>query len=282
MTVFRTIILTAALFCCGPLTLAYQAPSAPEPGDQMEPGARVGVMWYHSYQDGMKAAQARDRPVLIKFSANWCAWCKKMDHEVLAQPLIATELGKFVCIKVDTDKDQGLALAYAVRSLPRILVVNTHDEIVGDWLGYRDTDAFLALIRDIQQYTRTAMGTTPIPKNIRLSSHTAQANAQVDADPNALKEPSYLLGHKDPTLRRAAVEAWVAKGPKALATIIELVAHDYLGVRISAWNVMRELKVTDIPFDPWAPRALRAQMIEKLKANIGNKKQATSGKNMEK
>jgi thiol-disulfide isomerase/thioredoxin len=273
MTNYRIIILLCALFCCGPLALAYQAPAAPVSGD------KTGVMWYPSYQDGMKAAKANKRPALIKFGASWCGWCRKMDQEVFAQPPIATELGKFVCIKVDTEKDQGLALAYAVRSLPRVLVINTHDEIVGDWLGFRDADEFLALILDIQQYTHTAMGTTPVPKNIPTSSRTAQAQAQAELDPNALKEPSYLLGHKDPTLRRKAVEAWVARGREGLPTIIQLLGHDYLGVRIAAWAVIRQLKITDIQFDPWAPRLLRAQTVEKLRAKIGTERQGAVEQN---
>jgi len=272
MTSYKIVTLLTILFCCGPLALAGQAPSAPAPGD------KTGVMWFHSYWDGMKAAKADKRPVLIKFSASWCGWCRKMDQEVLAQPPIAAELGKFVCINVDTEKDQGLALAYAVRSLPRILVVNTHDEIVGDWLGFRDADEFLPLIQDIQQYTHTAMGTTPIPKNIPARSPTAQAQAQAELDPNALKEPSYLLGHKDPTLRRVAVEAWVAKGRQGLPTIVQLLGHDYLGVRISAWAVIRQLKITDIQFDPWAQRALRAQTVERLKATIDSRKQDAAGR----
>lgn len=269
MTSVRNILSLVVLFGWGPWALAQPGPSASGSSNQAR------ATWFHAYHDGMRVAKAHQRPVLIKFGASWCGWCRKMDREVLAQPSIAAELDKFVCIKVDTEREQGLALAYAVRSLPRILVVNIHDEIVGDWLGFRDAEAFLALIRDIQQYTHTATGATPIPKNVPAPSQPALAQAELDAQ--ALHEPSYLLGHRDPALRRIGVEVWVARGREGLPTIIQLLAHDYLGVRISAWTVIRQLKVTNIPYDPWAPRLLRTQAMERLKAKFDTKKQGAAG-----
>jgi len=54
----------------------------------------------------INAAQAQRRPVLIKFEAQWCAWCKKLDREVFAQPQIIKALEHYVCIKVDVDKQR--------------------------------------------------------------------------------------------------------------------------------------------------------------------------------
>ena len=70
------------------------------------------------------AARAQKRPALIKFEAEWCEWCKKLDSEVFAQPQIIKALESYVCIKVDVDKQRNVALAYKISSLPRIIIVN--------------------------------------------------------------------------------------------------------------------------------------------------------------
>ena len=156
---FKRLLPLIMLICSTAVVAQQTTPTAPpeEPSTQK-------IKWYRDYHSGMRLAKMNKRPVVIKFSAAWCGWCEKMDNEVLNQPSVMAELKKFTCIKVDTDKDRSIAFAYGVRSLPRMLVINTHDEIVGDWLGYREVDAFLALIKDIQQYTQVAMGTTKVPQ----------------------------------------------------------------------------------------------------------------------
>ncbi len=226
------------------------------------------TLWFKSYAEGMRFAKANERPVLIKFSAVWCGWCKKLDEEVLAQAAIVDELSKFVCINVDVDKNPHVARAYAARSLPRLLVVNTHDEIVGDWLGYREAGAFLSLIREIQAYTRTPMGTLTIPKDI---PSTDRAVASAASGMSASVEPLGLveqLGHREPAIRQQAMERLVSEGPAALPTLVSLLEHPYLGVRIAAWKCLAKRHATAVEFDPWAPQAQRAAAIGRLKGQV--------------
>jgi hypothetical protein len=193
-----------------------------------------------------------------------------MDKQVLNQTSVVAELRKFTCIKVDTDKELSIAFAYGVRSLPRILVINTHDEIVGDWLGYRDADAFLALIKDIHQYTDVAMGTHKVPQ---IAPYATSSPAAARPGPNAPVEANTLaerLGHRDPAIRQQAMESLKAQGRSGLIEALDLLAHDYLGVRIAAWQTIRKMQATATTFDPWAPRADREVTLEKLKSELGS------------
>jgi thioredoxin 1 len=61
-----------------------------------------------------------DKPVLIDFYADWCQPCK-MQAPILKE--LKSILGDDVkIVKIDTEKNQQLALKYQVRSIPTLLI----------------------------------------------------------------------------------------------------------------------------------------------------------------
>jgi thioredoxin 1 len=62
-----------------------------------------------------------DRPVLIDFYAEWCAPCKMLSPII---DELATEYkGKIDIYKIDTQKEQELAGAFGVMSIPSLLFI---------------------------------------------------------------------------------------------------------------------------------------------------------------
>ena len=57
---------------------------------------------------------------ILKFSADWCRPCKKLT-ETLDQMVLP-----YVIENKDIDKEPGLASAYAVRSVPTMILVDAH------------------------------------------------------------------------------------------------------------------------------------------------------------
>jgi thioredoxin len=65
--------------------------------------------------------KSRDIPVLVKFSAEWCAPCKYL------QPILevnAKERSDYEMVYVDTDKERSLANQYNIRSIPTLILFN--------------------------------------------------------------------------------------------------------------------------------------------------------------
>lgn len=61
-----------------------------------------------------------DKPVLVDFYADWCGPCK-MQAPILKDVSAALK-GKARIIKIDVDKNQGIAMQYQVQSIPTIIL----------------------------------------------------------------------------------------------------------------------------------------------------------------
>ena len=61
-----------------------------------------------------------DKPVLVDFYADWCGPCK-VQAPILKNVSAATH-GKARIIKIDVDKNQGIAMQYKVQSIPTIIL----------------------------------------------------------------------------------------------------------------------------------------------------------------
>ncbi|MGC4001022.1 MAG: thioredoxin [Anaeromyxobacter sp.] len=61
-----------------------------------------------------------DRPVLVDFTAAWCAPCRALAPELEA--LAARHAGRLRVAQVDVDRHQVIADQYGIRSMPTLLL----------------------------------------------------------------------------------------------------------------------------------------------------------------
>jgi len=73
-----------------------------------------------------------DRPVLVDFSATWCAPCKKL--EPIVHEIADDYDGRLKVVKVDVDRARSVAAKYGVMSVPTVLLVKdgaVRDQMIG-------------------------------------------------------------------------------------------------------------------------------------------------------
>lgn len=62
-----------------------------------------------------------DKPAIIDFTATWCGPCKILSP--ILEELGAEYKGKITIYKIDIDKEQELAAAFGVRSIPTLIFI---------------------------------------------------------------------------------------------------------------------------------------------------------------
>ncbi|MEI7982476.1 MAG: DUF255 domain-containing protein [Bacteroidota bacterium] len=72
--------------------------------NQKQPGKENIIKWY-SFEDAYKLNKKKPKKMFIDVYTEWCGWCKRMDSETFANPIIATYMSKhFYCVKLDAER----------------------------------------------------------------------------------------------------------------------------------------------------------------------------------
>jgi thiol:disulfide interchange protein DsbD len=103
----------------------------------------------------MAEAARSGKPVLIDFTADWCAACRELEHKTYTDPGVVGESGRFVPILVDctrsTEEVRALLDRYAIRGLPTIVFIDSGGRRREDLTvtGFEEAGPFLAILRAV-------------------------------------------------------------------------------------------------------------------------------------
>lgn len=136
----------AFVSAAAPSVLPTAGPAATEHGP--------GVQWLGSEPEAAARAQAEGKPLLIFFSADWCAPCHRMLQTTFADPQVVAELRRFVAARVDVTHSADDAVTqvrqkYGVYGAPSVVLIRTSGS-VESFPGYLTADELLPLTRAVR------------------------------------------------------------------------------------------------------------------------------------
>ena len=121
------------------------------------------VGWRADFKEAQAATRQTGKPMILKFTADWCGPCRMLSRDVFSDPQVGEFIrGAFVPVIVDvTDRHgagQSIANQFQVDALPTLVVVNADGQEQGRKIGYMDKPA---LRRWLQGYRSALPVDTP-------------------------------------------------------------------------------------------------------------------------
>ena len=99
-------------------------------------GAADAPAWTGDFHKALDEARQSRRAVLVDYSAGWCAPCKQMDRDFWSQPEVIELTRKVIVVRLDYDRQRGLALKQGVGGLPAVIVYDPWGQILARSTGY--------------------------------------------------------------------------------------------------------------------------------------------------
>ncbi|MEM7249090.1 MAG: thioredoxin family protein [Acidobacteriota bacterium] len=113
-------------FVCASLLLVLLSVPAGAKGDKTITWAESTVNWAESYGKGVKQAREEGKPILLKFYANWCPHCTKMDEGTWQDETIGELSEAFVAIRINGETGTVALKRYNLGSVPLTIVAEPH------------------------------------------------------------------------------------------------------------------------------------------------------------
>ncbi len=109
---------------------------------------RPTLKWETDMQAATRISQQTGRPMLVKVTADWCGYCKRMKAETFTNAAIIGEINAaFIAVELNADANRELIKRMGVQSLPTILVISPDQQILDREEGFRSAAQLSQLLR---------------------------------------------------------------------------------------------------------------------------------------
>jgi len=123
-----------------------------------------GVQWLADAPTALQQSRATGRPVLMRFSAEWCGPCRKMERTTFTEPATADAIHRsFVPLVIDVDENEAIAKKLNIRGLPTLLVVAPDMTILARIKGFQTSEALMPQLTEAMVAYQRASGVPAQP-----------------------------------------------------------------------------------------------------------------------
>jgi HEAT repeat protein/cytochrome c biogenesis protein CcdA/thiol-disulfide isomerase/thioredoxin len=224
-----------------PALLALAWIAAPRAGGAAD--ALPAVTWTENLNGALTRAQNELKPVLVVFASPSCPWCSRFKAETLADQKVLAALAGFVCVGIDTLRDNETAQSFQVRGVPAVMILSGDGRPQWGTEGFMDPTAFLAFL-DVYRQGGGGRETMPLALDGWLKALQGKSVL-------AGQWPEMMSGLGIKACRTPLHQALLAYVPCPRSAWVELLAHPQLAVRLGAFELLEELAGSGHGYDPW-------------------------------
>jgi len=127
--IFGILMIGAAIYLAWPVLATRINKTKEKTSDSQK---QEQIEWVNNLDEGLSLGQKKDQPVMIDFSADWCAACKLLDEKTFPDPKVIEASKRFVMIKFNatttTPEVMEVLKKYQVVGFPTLYFIDTKGE----------------------------------------------------------------------------------------------------------------------------------------------------------
>lgn len=150
------------------------------------------IPWQNDIKACALLADKYSHPIMIRFTADWCSYCKKMKNDTFSDPDVIYEVNStFVPVVIDVEEDPSVMNALGVKALPSTVILSPDLETLKVIQGYKDVETFQALINPYLEKNRSYKNRVK-PKPVVVKKKTVAPEVKPEMTPVAPQQNSSI------------------------------------------------------------------------------------------
>ncbi len=110
------------------------------------------IRWSKSYKAALAASKSSGKIIMIDMYTDWCQWCKVLDQKTYPDSRVVAAARNFTSVKVDAEREgTSLAARYGVHTYPKILFLDSKENLVYVVSGYQPPERFAVSMKSAQK-----------------------------------------------------------------------------------------------------------------------------------
>jgi thiol:disulfide interchange protein len=105
--------------------------------------------------EALAKARRENKPLVLEFTAEWCAPCKQMEKTTLMNSRVIELLKQVVFVLIDTDQQPEIAERLGVVGLPDIRFAATDGRLLRQLRGFQTAESFAAALDQLIRQNST-------------------------------------------------------------------------------------------------------------------------------